>query len=88
MCGECKVNGTQCLYEQGQICMGLVTRTGCGARCPGLGRACNGCAGISPDCNLESAYAVVESFGQDVDVFKQRLRMFNAGALDLEKENE
>ncbi len=86
MCGACKINGTQCLYEQGQICLGLVTQTGCGARCPKLGRACNGCAGLSPDCNLESAYEVVESYGASVEVFKQRLRIFNAVALDVQAE--
>lgn len=84
LCGSCKVNETQCLYEQGRLCLGLVTRAGCGARCPELGRPCNGCAGLSPDCNVESAYAVVESFGQDVDAFKRRLRLFNAFALDRE----
>ena len=81
MCGQCKVNGKQCLYEQGEMCMGLVTRDGCGARCPKLGRACNGCAGLSPDANLASAYDVVDSYGLDVDLFKQRLGMFNAPSL-------
>lgn len=86
MCGSCKINGTQCLYEQGQICMGLVTRAGCGARCPKLGRPCNGCAGITPDANLESAYQVVASYGQDVEMFKQRLVLFNAQALSSAEE--
>lgn len=86
LCGECKVNGTQCLYEQGHMCLGLVTRTGCGARCPKLGRACNGCAGLSPDCNVDAAYVVVEAFGQDLELFKQRLRLFNTCALDQAQE--
>ena len=87
LCGECKINGTQCLYERGRICLGLVTRAGCNARCTNLGRACNGCAGISPDCNLEAAYTVVESFGGDVNQFKQRLRLFNASLLDRKERN-
>ena len=86
MCGSCKINGTQCLYEQGQICMGLVTRAGCGARCPKLGRPCNGCAGMTPDANLESACQVVASYGQDVELFKQRLGLFNAGTLNCAEE--
>lgn len=81
MCGECKMQENQCLLEQGVVCMGLVTRAGCKAKCPSLGRACNGCAGISPDANVTSARSVVQQFGLDDNAFMQRLELFNAGAL-------
>ena len=66
MCGQCKRNGTDCFFDQGQLCLGLVTVAGCGAKCVNLGRACNGCRGLSPDANLEAARAACE------DVYKRQ----------------
>ncbi len=43
----------RCLLEQGYICMGPLTRDGCGARCPSeIGVPCGGCRGPS-DAVLE-----------------------------------
>jgi coenzyme F420-reducing hydrogenase gamma subunit len=77
LCGDCKRNERTCLYNQGKICLGMVTSAGCGARCPSLGRECNGCAGISPDANLDSARSIVERYGLSVDEFDRKLEMFN-----------
>ncbi|HYF95301.1 MAG TPA: oxidoreductase [Symbiobacteriaceae bacterium] len=38
----------RCLLEQGIVCLGSVTRDGCGARCVGANMACRGCYG-APD---------------------------------------
>jgi coenzyme F420-reducing hydrogenase gamma subunit len=46
VCLECKRRGHVCvLVAKGIPCLGPVTRTGCGAICPGLGRDCYGCFG-------------------------------------------
>jgi sulfhydrogenase subunit delta len=46
VCNECKRRGHACvLVTKGEPCLGPVTRTGCGALCPGVGRACYGCFG-------------------------------------------
>ncbi len=82
LCSDCKRNETECFYNQGVLCLGLVTRAGCGARCVNLGRPCNGCAGLSPDANLEAARAACATYGVDVAAFDKALEMFNQVELD------
>lgn len=46
VCVECKRRGYVCVVvAKGEPCLGPVTRTGCGALCPGFGRGCYGCFG-------------------------------------------
>jgi len=46
VCLECKRRGNVCvLVAKGIPCLGPVTRTGCGAICPSMGRDCYGCFG-------------------------------------------
>lgn len=77
LCGNCKQNGRGCFYGRGVMCMGLVTRTGCGARCTALGRECNGCAGLSPDANIDMARRIAVASGIDEADFNKALEMFN-----------
>ena len=77
MCGDCKRNETSCFFGKGQLCLGLVTTAGCGAKCVNLGRPCNGCRGLSPDANLASAREAVARYRVSVADFDQALEMFN-----------
>lgn len=46
VCLECKRRGNVCvMVAKGIPCLGPVTRTGCGAICPSMGRDCYGCFG-------------------------------------------
>ncbi|HMS83875.1 MAG TPA: hypothetical protein PKD12_09505 [Nitrospira sp.] len=48
VCMECKRRGTVCvLVAKAMPCLGPVTRAGCGAICPSMGRDCYGCFGPS-----------------------------------------
>lgn len=86
LCADCKRNDTECFFAQGTLCLGLVTRAGCGARCVSLGRPCNGCAGLSPDANLDSARASCATYGVDAAAFDKALEMFNQVQLTVEQE--
>ncbi len=77
MCGDCKRNERSCFFEKQELCLGLVTRAGCGARCTNLGRPCNGCRGLSPDANLEAAREACARMGVPVSDFDKALEMFN-----------
>ncbi|MGD0818257.1 MAG: hypothetical protein ABR986_07655, partial [Methanomassiliicoccales archaeon] len=39
----------RCLMEQGIICMGMATRSGCGAACLKVDMPCTGCGGAAPN---------------------------------------
>lgn len=56
VCLECKRRGFVCVVvAKGEPCLGPVTRTGCGALCPGFGRGCYGCFGpAQPSNNTEA----------------------------------
>jgi F420-non-reducing hydrogenase small subunit len=45
----------RCLLEQGIVCAGSVTRTGCGVRCPDSGMPCRGCYGPPPNVRDQGA---------------------------------
>jgi len=78
MCASCKVMETVCFYDRGELCLGLVTRAGCGARCPSLGRACTGCRGIAPEANLASAREIAVRAGRAPGEIDHALLIYNA----------
>ncbi|MBW1988315.1 MAG: hypothetical protein JRI97_02095 [Deltaproteobacteria bacterium] len=51
VCVECRLSDNLCV-EKFDLCLGPVTRAGCGAACPRLGTACNGCRGAVPGAKL------------------------------------
>jgi sulfhydrogenase subunit delta len=78
MCASCKVNENICFFESDQICLGVVTRSGCGARCVTLGRPCTGCRGLAPDANLASARDVFAEHGYDLAEVLATHRIYNS----------
>jgi sulfhydrogenase subunit delta len=78
MCASCKVAENACFYESGVLCLGMITRAGCGAKCVSLGRPCTGCRGIAEDANLVYAREVLVERGIDPARLNTALELYNA----------
>ncbi len=55
-----------CLLEQGIICMGIATRSGCGALCPTVGMGCRGCYG-PPDGVIDQGAKMLSALASVID---------------------
>jgi F420-non-reducing hydrogenase small subunit len=65
----------KCLLEQGIICMGLATRSGCGAQCLNVDMPCTGCQGPGPNMPEIGAgmiTALASIFGYDEEKMSEK----------------
>jgi coenzyme F420-reducing hydrogenase gamma subunit len=79
VCVECKMKANVCLYHKTNpiVCMGPVTRAGCGAACPSAGNACEGCRGLTSDANLDAFELVLSDYGVTTGDRIRFYRMYN-----------
>ena len=81
VCTECKRHGYPCvMVSQGIACMGPVTRAGCGALCPSLGRDCYGCYGPAENANTDALAAQFRSQGLAPEAIARRFQSINSQA--------
>jgi len=81
VCQECKGKGTVCLLVTGSApCLGPVTRSGCGALCPTVGRGCFGCFGPADTANTASLAAELHRQGMAPLEVARLFATFNADA--------
>lgn len=81
VCLDCKRAGHACvLVTRGEPCMGPVTHTGCGALCPGLGRACYGCFGPAEQVNGAALAQRFRALGLSARDVRDRFLFIAAGA--------
>jgi len=78
VCVECKLRENVCRYEYQEICLGPITRAGCGARCPSLDTWCFGCRGYVDEPNVHAAQEVMEHYGRTVSELKDRMIIFGS----------
>jgi sulfhydrogenase subunit delta len=81
VCTECKRHGYPCVMVTRAIaCMGPVTRAGCGALCPSLGRDCYGCYGPAENANTDALASQFRSQGLTPAAIGQRFQSINSQA--------
>ncbi len=79
VCLECKRRNYSCvMVSKGLPCLGPVTRTGCGALCPGMGRECYGCYGPAENGNPEALSLQFESLGLIPQDIVKRFRFIHS----------
>jgi coenzyme F420-reducing hydrogenase gamma subunit len=84
VCLDCKRAGVGCLaVTRGELCLGPVTRGGCGAVCPRQGRGCDGCFGLAPGARPERLWALRGARRADA---ARRLAVFQPPRLGKEAE--
>ena len=57
----------KCLLEQGLVCMGIATRSGCGGLCPQAQMPCTGCYG-APEGVIDQGAKMVAALGSILDI--------------------
>jgi coenzyme F420-reducing hydrogenase gamma subunit len=86
VCMECKANGNICLYDLGKICLGPITRAGCGAVCANARRGCFGCRGPAEEPNLKQMNEIMLREGFSKEQILERLGIFS-GFPNFEEES-
>jgi sulfhydrogenase subunit delta len=76
VCIECKLREAPCVHQHGQVCLGSVTRAGCGAPCPALGHRCLGCRGLVTNPNLAALEASLPRWGLQPEQLTATLELF------------
>jgi sulfhydrogenase subunit delta len=89
VCFECNLRENYCLLYQGKPCMGPLTRAGCSALCPSVGKECTGCRGPIEDANIDEVKKIFKDKGLDPDRILNKLNKY-AGLKfkELMKKNE
>jgi coenzyme F420-reducing hydrogenase gamma subunit len=98
VCMECKRRGNVCvLVAKGVPCLGPVTRSGCGAICPSMGRDCYGCFGPTDGTLKGSGYppntaSLAKQFHEELRLIPvevvRRFRGINGDTESFKRESE
>jgi len=77
LCVECKKKENICLFEEGKLCLGPITRAGCNAICPSYGSECEGCRGFISHPEERAYKEVLEKYSISVEELLHKKSIFN-----------
>ena len=76
VCVECKMKENVCRFDEGEFCLGPITRAGCGARCPSNNFYCFGCRGLVDNPATEAETSVLKKYGLSPEEVLKKYRLF------------
>jgi coenzyme F420-reducing hydrogenase gamma subunit len=76
VCMECRKKDNDCFLDNGEVCLGPISRAGCKAICPTNEYPCVGCRGLADDKNLEKFLKVIRKFMSKKEI-KEKLEMYD-----------
>jgi coenzyme F420-reducing hydrogenase gamma subunit len=82
LCVECKKKENGCLFTVGKVCMGPVTRAGCGAACPTFGNECEACRGFISHPHADAQVDVLRKHGLTPEEILSRRTLFTTRHLE------
>ena len=89
VCMECKRQQNVCvMVAKNEPCMGPVTRTGCGALCPRVGRDCYACYGPAENANTQAMANRLQGLGLLDDEVAKRFLFINSAAEQFHQEGQ
>ena len=77
VCVECKQRLNTCLFDLGEICLGVVTCAGCDAVCPSGKTPCLGCRGPAEGIHYDSFRQLVRDKGLSTEEMREKLAFYN-----------
>ncbi len=77
VCVECRLKENVCAFDRGLVCLGPITRAGCGALCPSYGSRCFGCRGLCDDPNVASIEILLEEKGKTAEEIMAEYGLYN-----------
>lgn len=87
VCLECKRREQVCvMVTRSEPCLGPVTRTGCGAICPSVGRDCYGCFGPAETLNTHALAQRFAGFGLLPEAIARRFLLIHSHKEPLQSE--
>ncbi len=87
VCMECKRRERVCvMVTRNEPCLGPVTRTGCGAICPSIGRDCYGCFGPAETLNAHSLAMRFAGFGLLPETIARRFLLIHSHKESMQSE--